>query len=624
MSLVAELKRRNVFRVAAAYLALAWVIVQITGAIVPALNLPVALVPIVTWIGVIGFPCVLIFSWVFELTPEGLKRESEIAREDSITHRTGKRLDMITIGLLVVAIGFVVVDRLMPRSVAPPPADSVGAGHARDSSIVDQDRGHGPLPQQENQQPQQAATTIPEKSVAVLPFVNNSEDKGNEYFADGVSEELLNLLARVPELHVAARTSSFAFKGKDVEIPEIAHRLNVAHVLEGSVRKSGDKVRITAQLIHAADGYHLWSQTWDRKLDDIFAVQDEIAAAVVAQLKVTLLGASPKVQETDPRAYALFLQARQLTLNGTAEGWDRAIVLYRQALEIDPRYARAWVGLAGIYINQSSQGLRALEEGLSLAREAVQKALELDPASGIAHAARARIAMLFDRDWAAAANDYGRALALDPANTDVIGSAATLLQYLGQNDQAIAMQRYQVAHDPVDATAHYNLGIVLVSAGKYDEAIESLRTSLALAPDGQATGYNLGVALLLKGDANGALAAIERESSEVWRAIAMPMVLFAQGRAAESDTALNELSAKMEREASFNIAYVHAFRGEADQAFAWLDKAVQYNDSGLAALTSEALLANIHDDPRWLPFLRARGMAPEQLAAIPFDVKPPQ
>ena len=242
--------------------------------------------------------------------------------------------------------------------------------------------------------PAQLASAAAENSIAVLPFVNMSEDKANEYFSDGISEELLNLLAKIPQLQVTARTSSFSFKGKEVAIPEIARTLHVANVLEGSVRKAGNSVRITAQLIKAGTDTHLWSQTYDRKLDDIFAIQDEIAADVVKQLKVTLLGAAPKARTTDPEAYALYLQAVQLGRQITAEAFQQSDALYRKVLAIDPRYAPAWNGLARNFTNETGQGLLSSKEGYAQAREAATKALAIDPDYAPAHASLGYIAMI--------------------------------------------------------------------------------------------------------------------------------------------------------------------------------------------------------------------------------------
>jgi len=451
-----------------------------------------------------------------------------------------------------------------------------------------------------------------------------SADKDQEYFADGISEELLNLLAQVPQLRVIARTSSFSFKGKEVDIAEIAQKLNVANVLEGSVRKSGDTLRITAQLIRTSDSSHLWSQTYDRPLDNIFAVQDEIAAAVVAQLKLKLLGAAPRVKATDPKAYALYLQARQLSRQRTQEDSEQAIVLYQQALAIDAGYAAAWAGLAEVYDRQAGDGRRPIEESMRLVREAVGKALAIDPECTPAHAALGRLAMNYDGDLAAAARHYERALALEPTNTDIIRGAANLLASLGRRDTAIALNEYVIARDPVNPIGHSNLGAGYTYAGRYDESIASYRTALSLSPGYASAQSGIGVALLLKGDPAGALAAMQPESSEGWRMIGLPMAWHALGKKAESDAALAELIRKYEKDSAYNIAYVLAYRGEADRAFEWLDKAVAYHDGGLSQIVGDPLFANIKNDPRWGPFLRKIGKAPEQLDAIKFDVKLPQ
>ena len=301
-----------------------------------------------------------------------------------------------------------------------------------------------------SRRPTTSLTAIPEKSIAVLPFVNMSEDKTNEYFSDGISEELLNLLAKIPQLQVTARTSSFAFKGKEIGIPEIARTLHVAHVLEGSVRKAGNSVRITAQLVKAGTDTHLWSQTYDRKLDDIFAVQDEIAADVVKQLKVTLLGAAPKARTTDPEAYALYLQAVQLGRQSTAEALQQSDALYRKVLAIDPRYAPAWAGLAVNFASEPDLGLLSNKDGYAQAREAATKALAIDPEYAPAHAWLGAIAADRDNDLADAARHFGRALALDPADLSVLEGSAPFLESLGRLDEALALDEALVRRDPVN------------------------------------------------------------------------------------------------------------------------------------------------------------------------------
>ena len=471
---------------------------------------------------------------------------------------------------------------------------------------------------------QSEAATVPEKSIAVLPFVNMSEDKANDYFSDGISEELLNLLAKIPQLKVTARVSSFSFKGKELDIPEIARRLHVAHVLEGSVRKAGDQVRITAQLIHAADGFHMWSETYDRKLDDIFKIQDEVAGKVVKELKVTLLELQPKVRITDPKAYALYLQASQLGGQRTAEAFEKSDALYHQVLEIDPRYAPAWTELARNFLNKVASGVVSSQEGYARGREAAEKALAIDPDSARAHAELGAIANL-ENDDDDAAKHFERALMLDPTDLEVLLTVSNFLMSLGRLDESLALQQAIVRRDPLNTRALYNLGLRQRYSGRYDEAIASFRTALSLNPGTGNVHAQLGQTLLLKGDAASALAETEQEPNEFWRMEGPPMAYYALGRKADSDTALAALIAKYEKESSYNIAYVYAFRGEADQAFAWLDKAVDYHDGGLSEIVPETLFDKIHSDPRWLPFLRKIGKAPDQLAKIKFKVTlPPQ
>src|SRR5262245_7988766 len=329
-----------------------------------------------------------------------------------------------------------------------------------------------------------ALANVPPKSIAVLPFRNLSEEKDNAFFADGIQEELLNLLSKVPQLQVAARTSSLSFKGKPIEIPEIARKLHVANVLEGSVRKSGDQLRITAKLIRAAEGYNLWSETYDRKLDDTFKVQDEIAGEVVKQLKVTLLGAAPTVRQTDPKAYALYLQAVQIERQGTHEALTQSDALLKQVLEIDPRYAPAWHELARNFINKANDGLLPNSEGYARAREAEEKALSIDPNYGPAHAGLGRIAM-FNNDFVSAAKHFERALALDPGDLSALGNI-NFFRSLGRLQEALALSEAIVRRDPVNVIALNNLGVAQQITKQFDAAIASFRSVLSLSPGGGA------------------------------------------------------------------------------------------------------------------------------------------
>jgi tetratricopeptide (TPR) repeat protein len=345
---------------------------------------------------------------------------------------------------------------------------------------------------------------------------------------------------------------------------------------------------------------------------------------VVKQLKVTLLGAAPKARTTDPEAYALYLQAVQLGRPFTAEAFQQSDALLRKVLAIDPRYAPAWAGLSRNFANEANQGLLPGKEGYSQAREAAMKALAIDPDYAPAHARLGDIAMYGDNDLAGAAQHFKHALALDPADLKVLGDSATLLASLGRLDEALALEEAVVRRDPVNVTALSNLGTDQRMAGRFDAAIASLRTVLSLAAGRGGAHAQLGNALLLKGDAQGALAEIQQETSEVWKMVGLPMTYHALGRKADSDAALAALIAKYEKDGPSNIAYVYACRGEADKTFAWLDKAVEYGDTGLGEIVTHNLFDKIHADPRWLPFLRKIGKAPEQLAKIEFKVTLPQ
>jgi TolB-like protein/Flp pilus assembly protein TadD len=460
-------------------------------------------------------------------------------------------------------------------------------------------------------------------SIAVLSFANFSDDPANEYFSDGISEELLTLLAKIPELHVAARTSSFAYKGKDVKIEQICAELHVAHVLEGSVRKVGNKVRIAAQLIQAVDGFHLWSESWDRTLEDVFAIQNEIASTVVAILKIKLLGATPRIQEIDTQAYSLYLQGRHVGRQGTAKAWEKAIGLYEQALVINPEHAAAWDGLAGIYCDQIGWGLRSSDTGCALVGEAAEKALAIDPDHARAHMRLSWLNLVHERDLQAAVRYCEQAQELDPTDLDILSFSAAVATSIGRLDDAIAIREHVAIRDPVNARIHRFLGNCYLWAGRSDDAIGRLRTTLTLSPGYLGAQQLIGLALLQEGNPEEALAAIRQEPTESYRLIGLAIVYHALGRIVDSNTALADLISKYEQEAAYNIAFVLAFRGDTDLAFAWLDKAVQYYDPGLSEIAVEPLFSNLQIDPRWQSFLKKIGRSQEQLDAIKFNVRLP-
>ncbi|MEE4145771.1 MAG: tetratricopeptide repeat protein [Halieaceae bacterium] len=465
---------------------------------------------------------------------------------------------------------------------------------------------------------------VEHESIAVLPFVNMSSDPEQEYFSDGISEELLNLLARIPELRVSARTSAFSFKGKDVEIPEIARRLQVVHVLEGSVRKAGNRIRITAQLIRAENGYHLWSKTWDRTLDDIFAVQDEIAAEVVQQLKLTLLNTSPTVVETNPEAYALYLQARHLARMQTAAAYEQALALLEQVLAIAPDYAPAWAERAVVFNRQASYGLAPCDIGAGRAREAAARALAIDPRCALAHAEIGYAAISRDRDFAAAAHHLLTALAIDPDDPDLFSRAAKMATNMGRLDTARKLYDYLVERDPVNPAIRFDLGYLHHCNGDPDAALEQWQTALRLSPEQIGTRMTIAIALLLKGETGAALASADLEQNVFYRLLGHALIYFRMGRKAEADNALAELIADHQLGGAYNIALLLAWRGEMDLAFDWLEKALEHNDSGLPEISIEPFAESLRKDPRWEGFATRAGLSRRQLDAIEFDVKPPQ
>jgi TolB-like protein/tetratricopeptide (TPR) repeat protein len=628
-TLFAELKRRNVLRMAGLYLIGSWLITQVAATLLPAFEAPAWTLRALVMVLAIGFVPTMMFSWIYELTPEGLKRDAEVPLEQSIADQTGRRIDRMILATLVLALAYFAVDKFV---LAPSRSAREIASAVDQANVASAAKGVV--------SPTSAASTNPESvapagepsipsierdpSIAVLPLQDLSQAKDQEYFSDGITEELLDLLAKVPKLRVIARTSSFSYKGKDTPIAEIARVLHVAAVLEGSVRKSGQKVRITVQLIRASDSSHLWSETYDRTLDDIFKVQDDIAAAVVDKLRITLLGAVPTAKPVDPRIYPLILQANALIAQNNAAGNKQALSLSEQAVSLVPGEVRAWDALALVSFNQVSASERSIEEGLPQVRAAVERALSLDPNDATAHSLAGRIADVYDTDFVSAAAHYQRALSLDPTNSDVLYNVAVFLAGVGKVDAGITVMRYLVAHDPASARVHYRLGDLLQRARDFDGAIASERVALALSPQYNGAHNIISISLLAKGDAAGALVEAEAESSETWRAISVTAAYYAVGRKVESDAALSALIAKLEKDASYNIAYSYAFRGEVDRAFEWLDKAVQYKDGGLSEIVYEQFFDKMRSDPRWLPFLRKIGRAPEQLAKIEFKVTLPQ
>jgi len=453
------------------------------------------------------------------------------------------------------------------------------------------------------------STFLAEKSIAVLPFADLSPEGDQEYFSDGISEEILNALTHVPQLHVISRSSAFSFKGKSVHIPTVAEQLGVTHVLEGSVRKSGNRIRIAAQLIDARTDRHLWSETYDRELKSVFDIQDEIAAAVVNALKITLLGKELKSTETNPEAYGLYLQARLSVSRRTVESHKQAETLLKQALAIDSGFAPAWAELGSVYNKQATTfGVRPIDEAHELAFDALQKALDIDPQYSRALATLGDLNIHYEWDFTAAFQNIQRALALNSGDTYILNIAAHLEYILGRTDEAINLYRQAIVLDPLSPAGHNSLGYMYYLTHRLEEAVNSIRLGRSLLP-GRPTGHDsFGLVLLAQGDAPAALVAIEEETYGALRLSEMAIVQHALGDAGASDAALQELIEKWHVVYGYQIAHVYAFRGEIDAAFDWLDQAYDNRDTGMPFMLLEPLLANLHDDPRWEPFLDKMGL----------------
>jgi TolB-like protein len=450
---------------------------------------------------------------------------------------------------------------------------------------------------------------IPEKSVAVLPFIDMSEKKDQEYFSDGLSEELIDLLAQVQDLRVPARTSSFAFKGKADDVPSIAQKLRVAHVLEGSVRKAGNTLRVTVQLIRADNGYHLWSRTYDRDIKDIFKVQDEIAAAVVEVLKAKLAPAQAVAayRSSNTEAYNQYLLGKRFHSRGNVDGWRRAIDAFRKAIGLDPDYAAAYASLAlSEYALADSTGDAA---GQRQAMADAERAVTLAPQEADGYASRGVLRVNGSWDWNGAEADLEKALALDPASDKVQGNYATLLERLGRLPEAIAVGRRATEIDPLSAIAWSNLGQYLTFHRDYPAAHEALRRCLEINPESSFGGHHVAILRLLEGNAAEALATARKIGTEPFRLTDVAMAEHSLGHAKESQQVLDELIAKHAPDGAYQVAEALAWRGEKDKAFEWLERAYQQRDGGLSEVKVDLLLDRLHGDPRFKALLKKMNLS---------------
>ncbi len=502
-SLFDELKRRNVFRVGIAYTVAAWVVAQVADLVLENIGAPTWVIQTLLLLLAIGFVVALIIAWAYEVTPEGIKRERDVVRDESIVADTGRRLNIITIGLVVVAVALLFADRFL---LAPSGngANVPANANNMDTRVADNETG-----QAVSVDP--GSSAIDEKSIAVMPFVNMSADEDQEYFADGISEEILNALVKAQGLRVAGRTSSFSFKGKDANTREIANTLNVAHVLEGSVRKQGDQVRITAQLIKADDGFNMWSETYDRSLENIFDVQDDIARHVTSELRILLeLDAEERLANTlttNLKAYDLFLRGRDLVGKRIKDNLPRGIKLLEQAVALDPDFAEAWAKLAEA--EAVSASYIGSDAGMANARAQryAQTAIDLHPTLALPRAVIG-LMKLDEGDFLAAKSALDRAYDMEPNNTIVLRWLGNLNQALGYHEQALALNRRAYRLDPVSGIDSFNVAASQFILGNLDEALALFRRTAELR--NEIPGESEADVLYMKGDQQGAIAAFMR------------------------------------------------------------------------------------------------------------------
>ncbi len=619
MSFFTELKRRNVFRVAAAYIVASWLLLQVTDVLVQLLGLPISAGRFVFLLLVLGFLPAMIFSWAYEITPDGLKKESELDRNAHDDRQAAARLNKVTILMLVAVAAIVVVDRLIPEQSAPSEGPSVTQSEfvlEAPSATVPAQTAAEPAAEE----PQPAAAEIPEgPSLAVLPFINMSDDAQNEYFSDGISEELLNKLVRIEGLRVPSRTSSFTFKGSDRKVTDIGRDLQVRHVLEGSVRKAGNRIRVTAQLIEVGTDTHLWSEVYTRELDDIFAVQDEISQAIVDAMQLTLAGADRErltLRPTDNvEAYTQYLLGRHLWNQRTPESLLEAASHLREAVTMDPGFDQAWAALADTYVLMPEYGAGSIAESIPLAREAAEKALEINPDSARALTARAYYRALHDWDFDGAYVDFERAIALEPNYATARQWYAETLAVTSHLDEAIRHLELAQSSDPLAPVLRHVSGYLLLHANRLEEAELQYNAALKLLPGFSYAIYNMAQVCALQGRYEEARRFIhEFADSQGLAAGPRLAVVDAMENPSLKPRAL-ELLASDEKfgfmnDGVFGKAIEYALLGEYELALENLEFAFKTGDPLAIHMNWIHMYQPLHNNPRFQAMLREMNLLP--------------
>ncbi len=583
----AELHRRNVLRAGAFYAAAVWALAQGIAQLAPFFGAPDWTVRWFVIAAVIGFPFWMAFAWFYEFTPQGLKRESDIAPGDSIAHSTGRKLDKWIIAVLALAVVLLLTNSLVWHTQSGP------AG-AADPGLA----------------------TIVQKSVAVLPLTNESGDKDQQYFSDGLSEDLITALSQFAGLKVISRNSSFQFRNSKDDSRIIGTKLGVAHLLEGSVRRLGNEVRISAELVNAEDGSTVWSQHYDRPYRDLFALQDDITRSVASALQARLLGTRGAVVQSDRPpsgsldAYTAYLQGQFHDGGNTTADDLKAIDYYNEAIRLDPKYAAAYAALSHVWTGHAAQSLSgaAMEQGYDHARSAADSALALDPTLASAHLARAYVLQSADFDWSGADAEFQRALQLAPEDGAARFMWGVLQATLGKPSQAAKLTREALVSDPLHANWYNWLAQYLWGLGRGDEAKAAIGKAIAFKPGAESYHETLATIEILRGDVPAALAAAQREPPGLWREMALALARQMAPDKAAADAALKTLVDGHAGDAAYQIAEVQALRRDPDQMFNWLERARSNQDPGISSLLFDPFLLRYKDDPRFAAFCKKVGL----------------
>lgn len=568
----------------------AWLVIQVVETIFPIYGLPDAYIRIIITLLGIGLVPVMVLAWAFELTPEGLKKDRGADFSRPSPAHTGKKLDRAIMVVLALALGYFAFDKFVldPQREA----DLREQKEAEVQQALQKGRTEGRV------------ESYGDRSIAVLAFQDMSQNKDQEYLSDGIAEELLNLLAKVPELRVISRSSAFSFKGKDVKLAHVAEELNVAHILEGSVRKAGNQIRITAQLIEARSDTHLWSETYDRQLDDIFAIQDEIAEAVVSSLKTEILGVMPKSSVTKPEAYTYLMQGRYFENLKGSQNWAKAYTAYQHALSIDPDYGPTWVAMASIYNFQIRNGLIPKNEGVALSTSALNRALVIDDTQAEALASLARLKSRYKWDWKGAKADIDEAMKLEPHNAEVVSMASELALYLGQLIEAKMLMEQAIELDPLNLTNLSSLGQQYLHLGHSEDAMTMFNRVIDLNPQYPWIYEKLGRTYLQKGDVESATIEFDKYPDESILIRFRTELLLAQGMQEKAQITLDQLIADASNRSPIEVATAYVLRGDHNQAFEWLKTAYVQRDVDLAFILVNRAFFPLKDDPRWVEFLQ--------------------